>query len=155
MSGLGLKSQGIAGQNQGFTRGLLLVIGILFGLAGFLKAYDSVDLKLVLLFDGFPGHFVPVLVWCVILFEIALGLSLILDMGGKVLTRITLAVLIIYSAQLGFLLAFRQPPSCSCLGKWRVYKSNRKEAMVGLARNTLLISGLIWAGRRRVAVDSI
>ncbi len=148
------KLQGLTNRKQACTRILLVVTGILFGSAGFFKAYDSVDLKLILLFDGLPGHLVPVFAWGVILLEIALGLSLILDVGGKVLTRITLAVLIFYSAQLGILLAFRQPPSCSCLGKWKVFQSNRKEAMLGLARNTFLISGFIWMGRRKASSDS-
>jgi hypothetical protein len=124
--------------------GLLILIGAMFLLAGVLKAYDSRDLRSLLLFDGFLDSYVPILAQGLILIELAVGLYLICGFGSMRAPQMGLALVIIYSLQLGFLLMFTEPPTCSCFGGLKLYNSTRHEAMFGFLRNAMIVCGLVW-----------
>jgi uncharacterized membrane protein YphA (DoxX/SURF4 family) len=123
---------------------VLVLIGGFLVSAGVAKAHNSYDLRSVLLFDGFSRWMIPPLVWSVVLSEIVLGLLLFFRIAQKTVAIITIAVLVLYSLQLGYLLAFTNSPSCACLGRIKQYQSGRTTSSLGLARNSLMIGSLLW-----------
>jgi uncharacterized membrane protein YphA (DoxX/SURF4 family) len=122
---------------------LPVLIGGILVFSGFQKAYNGSGINRTLLFDGFPVLWISPLVWFIVQAEIVIGLALLLGIAKKAITMAGIALLMIYAGQLAFLLFFREPPNCGCLGALEVFKNARHEALFGLVRNLMFIAALL------------
>ncbi len=75
--------------------------------------------------------------------ESALGLFLLLGIARRRVAMLTIAVLVVFSAAIVWMLARPDAPSCGCQSLFRFAQSNRVENSVSLARNALLL-GVAW-----------
>jgi uncharacterized membrane protein YphA (DoxX/SURF4 family) len=140
--------QGLPTSSRGtrFAQALALwaprAVGVLFLVSGFGKAADSAPLASVLAFDGFPQWAIPPLVWVIVLSEIVLGQAMVLGWGGVRTTLLAVGTLIVYTAQLGFLLTQADAPNCACLQLVQLYQSARESHIAGIVRNGILLLAL-------------
>ena len=111
--------------------------------AASLKIWDESGVTRVLEFDGVPQTLVPLAVSAVIGVESGLGLLLMLRPKLRGVKTAAAVLLTAYTAQLAYLAAFREAPSCVCLGAWRAYRAARFDNLMGVGRNVCLILALL------------
>jgi hypothetical protein len=122
------------------------VLGAFFIWTGIHKIVSPDSIRPVLEFDGFPPALIQPTMFAVVAMEMALGL-LLLAFRWKRSTVIvaSIALLVVYSAQLGYLLANDAAPSCGCAqavlpGADEAHRHN----LMGLVRNILLLIPATW-----------
>ena len=77
--------------------------------------------------------------------EATLGAALLASPAPAVRAA-CIALLVCSSAALGYFVLLAEPPSCGCIGPLRLFRSARSELTLGIARNLLLIAGLVLPG---------
>jgi len=123
------------------------IVGIVFIVGAFAKVGKIAVIEEVLAFNGIPPVLIPSMAWMVLLGELFLGQSLIVGWGGRRLFLAAAAVLVIYCAQLAFLLASENPPECGCFLVQQLFATKHQGYTVGLIRNAVFIVGLCYAWR--------
>jgi len=63
--------------------------------------------------------------------------------------QLAFSTLIVFSAYLAYLGTLADPPDCGCGRLFKVFESNRKNAMLGVARNIVLCGAVAWLLLRR------
>lgn len=119
------------------------LLGALFLLTGTQKILSLSGLLAVLKFDGLPTPLLVPVAYTVIAAELVLGLLLVLLPRRGVLIAATV-LLAVFSIQIGYLLAFKEAPSCACLEAHVRFENARRTNALSLMRNLLLILPLLW-----------
>lgn len=120
-------------------------IGLLLAWAAIAKAINSSSIVLVFLFDGLPNWSVKYLVWTLIACEIVLGGWLITGAKRRWAILSVIALFLIFTLQVGYLLVRTDAPTCGCIGKIMEFKEVRHNNIVSLGRNICLIAALLIA----------
>ena len=127
------------------ARVIWVVTGALLGAAAVQKALDLEPLLRVLQFDGVPRHLAVPLARGIVIAEAGLGAALLL-LIRPIETRVAaIALLILFTVQLGALSMSAKAPDCGCVKLWKAHESAQRENLFSLLRNSLLLSGLVWA----------
>jgi hypothetical protein len=126
-----------------FKQFLPRVVGIVLVLAALVTATDTTTMHQALSFYGFAIGTIYVLVWVIVLTEAALGQTLLLGLGGRIVPAATLALLLVFCAHLGFLYHSTHPPDCGCPGLIVKFRDAHAQAIFGLGRNAVLVVALL------------
>lgn len=125
------------------------LVGVLFLFTAIQKIRQPMPLQAVFEFDGIPHPLVPIAAWAIISVELLLGGMLVAFMGfRRGLLLATAGLLVIYIAQLGYLLLQEQAPGCGCLGTESAPGEARWMNLLSLVRNLCLLWPLIWVWRQ-------
>jgi hypothetical protein len=122
------------------------VLGALFIWTAIHKIISPDSIRPVLEFDRFPSALIQPAIFAVVAVEMALGLLLLAFRWKRSTVIVTsIALLVVYSAQLGYLLANDAAPSCGCAqavlpGADEAHRHN----LMGLIRNILLLIPATW-----------
>ena len=95
----------------------------------------------------FGGWIVPAVVATVVA-ESAVGAWLFFIGSERLVRRAGVGLFVALTCVLLVILASKNPPTCHCLGRIRVFDSARHEAMFGIARNVAMVALLAWPIRR-------
>ena len=115
-------------------------MGIFFLFAALNKAKALYQVEEVLLFLGVPGITTVPLSWGILVFEIALGLLVLLRIADRIVARVAVATLVVFSVVLVDLLLQPSAPHCGCAGRISLFRSAFEDNLFGLARNILFLS---------------
>ena len=126
-------------------RGVQVVVGLVFLVAGIGKAADPRGLEEVLKFDGIQGSMLSLATSVIVMGEIALGQAMILGWGRRWLMLVAGAVILLYTLQLTYLLVSKGAPNCNCLRLIQAYQNARAAHASGLIRNAILFIGIASA----------
>lgn len=85
---------------------------------------------------------------CVVVFEVALGLALLLGLGRNRTLGIVAGGLVVFSLAILRLLVERATTGCGCFGMPSLGASGRTDLLVALARNGCLLLVVAWVGLR-------
>ncbi|HEX8524109.1 MAG TPA: MauE/DoxX family redox-associated membrane protein [Tepidisphaeraceae bacterium] len=121
------------------------IVGACLIFAGLIKCVTPAEFLNVMRFDGFSPFYARLALWVVALGEILLGHWLIFDrrFNGSMILAVT--VLLVYSAQLGYLLLYPDSPACGCLGLATLMHEQWNTHLVGLFRNAVFIFFCIYS----------
>src|SRR5438094_1524992 len=91
-----------------------------------------------------PYSWAKTMVASVIVLELYLGVILILKLGVKFALVLATGVMFVFAGYLWYLSTLANPPSCGCLGLTGIFQNSRHEALLGLARNFLILWAIKW-----------
>ena len=91
-----------------------------------------------------PYSWAKTMVASVIVLELYLGVILILKLGVKFALVLATGVMFVFAGYLWYLSTLANPPSCGCLGLTGIFQNSRHEALLGLARNFLILCAIKW-----------
>ncbi len=77
--------------------------------------------------------------------ELYLGVLLLLRWDLKFALGVTTGLMLIFTVFLWYLSTLAHPPACGCLGLTGLFENSRAEALLGVARNCLILWALKWA----------
>jgi uncharacterized membrane protein YphA (DoxX/SURF4 family) len=126
------------------------LVGLLFLLAAAGKLHDPSEIHAVLRFDliQLTGQIresvVERLTTLIVTAETAIGLALLLGLARTLTGVAALSILMLFTAQLAYLLAFDHAPDCGCLSMLASYESARQSHIAGLIRNAILLAAMYW-----------
>ena len=80
----------------------------------------------------------------VIVLELCLGAILIQKLDLKFALIAATGLMFLFAGYLWYLSTLANPPSCGCLGLTGIFQNSRHEALLGLARNFLILWAIKW-----------
>jgi len=121
------------------------LLGLLLIWTAIVKIRDPYAVQTVLRFDVLPAALITPAVWTIIAVEMVLGALLLSFVILKRTSLImSIALLSVYSIQLGYLLLSTDAPSCGCIYGEIEYEQARRANFLGLLRNICLIVPACW-----------
>lgn len=127
------------------------IVGVVFVVAGVLKAWTPASMEPVLASIGMPRAAMPNVIGGVIFLEVLTGVGLVQGGAHRRWHAAGLAMLSVWSLVLAWLLTRADPPRCGCLGDVLLPVSARTEAALSLGKNFILAALLAWGWRPRTA----
>jgi len=128
-----------------------LLTGLLLAYAGFLKMVHPADSVLSLESLGSPRLVAELLIGTICAVELYLAFCLWLHPKDRANIMVTMCVFFLFTTYLTYLGTLADPPSCGCMGLTGVFESNKKNALVGAARNAILLLFLHWYLQRIIS----
>ncbi len=126
-----------------FTRLVPQFVGLVFIWAGIVKLMQRGGLRAVLRFDAVPVAWIEPLTWIIIVVELGLGLALLILPRRREVLAAAIGLLILYTAQLVFLVFTHGAPSCGCMQLVEAFQDARRYNALSLARNVCLLLSLL------------
>jgi len=117
------------------------LIGAFFILAAVNKAISLYRTEEVFLFLGFPASMIAVFSWALVTYEIALGLSIILSICDRLVAKVVIITLLIFSSVIAVLLwKYPNAPPCNCSGNLNLFSTAFGDNLFGIFRNLVLLA---------------
>ena len=121
-----------------------LLLGTLFVYAGIQKLLHPGPATMALESLDVPYSWARAIVASVIVLELYLGAILIINLNLKFALVVATGVMFLFAGYLWYLSTLANPPSCGCLGLTGIFQNSRHEALLGLARNFLILWTIKW-----------
>lgn len=121
------------------------LIGLLFLYSGFYKLIFPGEATAALIALGVGTKYALAAIAAVTAIEIYLGTILLLKIDLKNGLGVATALVLAFSLFLAALSTLAHPPSCGCMGLAAIFRSHKHNAILGLARNVLILWMLKWA----------
>jgi prepilin-type N-terminal cleavage/methylation domain-containing protein/prepilin-type processing-associated H-X9-DG protein len=125
-----------------FARVIQFIIGAMLLYAAGAKAWDGTDFVQVMEFNGVSKRWIPLFFSGLIIAEVLVGQLLIAFWRSRTPLAAACTLFVVFTAQLGYLATSDAAPSCGCFGRVLESASGRQEAIVGIARNLVILAGL-------------
>lgn len=124
---------------------VIALTAVLFLWAGLAKAVHPAEAYVGLVTIGINRFLAEGLILVVATTELALGVMLLKPHVSKPVRACTSGLLGVFCLYLYYLRTLADPPGCSCPGLHGIFDSARAQALLGLARNVVLLGMLAWA----------
>ena len=121
------------------------LLGAIFVYAGIYELFHPGPATMALESLDVPYSWAKAIVALVIVLEFYLGCSLILRLSLRFAMLSATALMLVFTGYLWYLSTLANPPSCGCLGLTGVFENSRHEALLGLARNFLILWAIKWS----------